>query len=1081
MCVSFYSIFSALICYGSYLDLPRITFAGQFRADPPTANNDAENYNYEFFNDSFDPSWGLNGTGEISFFECIITSVTYLNGTTSYTDPLVNKPIIVNPQGSPPKFVDIDPECQNKSQIFGMKFGISQDNNDIAFLGDWQPSIIAQDMWSRVSCLSESDLNPPETSHWFGSKGTTRITDVLWGNISFSEALQELYNNGITKELSIGQNYFFYTRSYSEYLEHNFTLGYVVGTIGVGETNEPLNFGGERLMTFEDVSQTDIAFNPELKCNNSDAIKMYKAPFIVNENRQRLTVDFGNSIAMDKFASIRDFSMLYLGILTSDGCVKIIANIPYLEEGWLGRTAGVVDFDLELTDMNILANSELVVVRGTDSSGLTVCSNTLEYDLSHVQVLLKETAYFVRPLDNYVFRLTKGQSQSVKLYVTHFGRPSNNTPVTLQRTNPWTVPEDGIIVESMTAVTNSEGVAEFTFTGGFVPYPRKSSEFDELLDIDGQVYRFMYNVTPIGDSCQGSIYEKFINSELAFGICVNDITFLVWSEFNYTRPYTWVDHIEPILTQYYILYPIMRTILNMSDYSDVIQAHNIHLLNLSMRLDITHPSYMPVTRDLSPVKRDMILEWLEDPRFSVNPANITVLADFVCMETDQMYAFEPPESCQWNNEVLKEPFFSLKVSEDVIISPAFEEVEPVCGPSDYYNCIAQMPANALLAQWQLDAMHDNCSLESLKLQLQQAFQLEFYTIPLYLTSLYSIKEGFNLEVYALIRSVMMQEMLHMAQVANILIAVGGRPIIDSSEWAPKYPAMGLPGNVLPQLNVTLEKASKSHIQRVFMGVEYPHNTSVTSDEPTITNSTIGQFYDQILKCMNKLVDNGQDIFNNSQISLQVEWPWDNPYGTLYTVEDLDTAEKAIMDIQDQGEGASPIDPTVSSAENDSLAHFYKFEEIVCGKHLVLNNDTYSYSGVDIPFNDCGVWPMRNNPSSRGIINNTNAYTEARAFHGVYRSLLRKLQNVFSGAPEELKDTVSIMESLQVHGKKLMNISLNATDPNSPTVGPVWDYEWEESNITQTVDPDSSPSTYCLSLTMYILHMVLLKLIQHYIF
>ena len=49
----------------------------------------------------------------------------------------------------------------------------------------------------------------------------------------------------------------------------------------MGETNEPLNFGGERLMTFEDVNQTDIAFNPELKCNNSDAIRMYKAPFVV--------------------------------------------------------------------------------------------------------------------------------------------------------------------------------------------------------------------------------------------------------------------------------------------------------------------------------------------------------------------------------------------------------------------------------------------------------------------------------------------------------------------------------------------------------------------------------------------------------------------------------------------------------------------------------------------------------------------------------------------------------------------------------------------------------------------------------
>ena len=87
--------------------------------------------------------------------------------------------------------------------------------------------------------------------------------------------------------------------------------------------------------------------------------------------------------------------------------------------------------------------------------------------------------------------------------------------------------------------------------------------------------------------------------------------------------------------------------------------------------------------------------------------------------------------------------------------------------------------------------------------------------------------------------------------------------------------------------------------------------------------------------------------------------------------------------------------------------------------------------------------MRSNPSSCRLKKSTNAYTEACVFHGIYRSLLRKLQRVFSGSPDEVKDAIAIMESLQVHGKKLMNISLDlpVTDLDSPTVGPVWDYEW----------------------------------------
>jgi len=70
-----------------------------------------------------------------------------------------------------------------------------------------------------------------------------------------------------------------------------------------------------------------------------------------------------------------------------------------------------------------------------------------------------------------------------------------------------------------------------------------------------------------------------------------------------------------------------------------------------------------------------------------------------------------------------------------------------------------------------------CSIESVKRDLQDAVRLEFATIPPYLTSMYSIKAGNNTKVYAVIRSVVMQEMLHMAQAANILISLGGHPLL----------------------------------------------------------------------------------------------------------------------------------------------------------------------------------------------------------------------------------------------------------------------------------------------------------------
>ena len=103
--------------------------------------------------------------------------------------------------------------------------------------------------------------------------------------------------------------------------------------------------------------------------------------------------------------------------------------------------------------------------------------------------------------------------------------------------------------------------------------------------------------------------------------------------------------------------------------------------------------------------------------------------------------------------------------------------------------------------------------------MQQAVQLEFYTIPLYLTTLYSIKEGYNTQAYQAIRNVVMQEMLHMVQAANILIAVGGNVTIDDPNFAPKYPATGLPGGVLRNLTIHLKNYNLIHVHNTFMGIE----------------------------------------------------------------------------------------------------------------------------------------------------------------------------------------------------------------------------------------------------------------------
>ncbi|TAN53637.1 MAG: hypothetical protein EPN21_01135, partial [Methylococcaceae bacterium] len=69
---------------------------------------------------------------------------------------------------------------------------------------------------------------------------------------------------------------------------------------------------------------------------------------------------------------------------------------------------------------------------------------------------------------------------------------------------------------------------------------------------------------------------------------------------------------------------------------------------------------------------------------------------------------------------------------------------------------------------------------------QLAIQVEFTTIPAYLTALYSISQP-DSKAYQALRSVVMEEMFHVNQAANLLVSIGGLPRFTGEEVVPKYP------------------------------------------------------------------------------------------------------------------------------------------------------------------------------------------------------------------------------------------------------------------------------------------------------
>ena len=333
-----------------------------------------------------------------------------------------------------------------------------------------------------------------------------------------------------------------------------------------------------------------------------------------------------------------------------------------------------------------------------------------------------------------------------------------------------------------------------------------------------------------------------------------------------------------------------------------------------------------------------------------------------------------------------------------------------------------------------------CNITTLQQQFQTAIQLEWSTIPLYLTSWYTIRDGFNQEAHDAIQNIFIQEMLHMAQAGNLLISIGGTPRIDFDDVTPLYPTQGLPGGVLKELYITLKKLTREHVYTTFMGVEVPQESFV-GFPPIINNFfTIGAFYNETRTCMNEL---GNSIFDPSTADKQLKYNFNQNIGTLHTITNISIANEAITEIVEQGEGESSLNP--NQTDTGSYAHFYQFEEIVCENKLEkLSDFVYAYVGPNITYQPDGVWPMVDNPSNTSFIKGTECYNKTLDFHTAYRKTISDLEVAFTIDPNELGAAIGQMFQLSSIAQDFISLPAYPDNPDDRrTCGPVWDYYYND--------------------------------------
>ncbi|HEX8565203.1 MAG TPA: hypothetical protein VF648_06000 [Pyrinomonadaceae bacterium] len=565
----------------SYLNSPRLTFAGQFQADPSTVNNDQTHFDNANFSDTFQTYqtsgdangwWNPDGTGSWRFIGCTITSVTYKDGTTTTSpgdDPIIGMSIEDANTRAAGKIVDLDSQQQMVSMLWGLIVRITAGGNDL-MKGEYEPAPFIN-IWLNRS----PDLAGDSAA---GAIYQSVIKNIKWDIEKLNSRYLKELNETSPEQLSIQFNV---DRINMDYTSAQFTLGRIAGSIGPSSADEPEQFVlGRQLFPQPQPQQLPGGMST---CNYATAI--------VDEKLNAITLDFGNSLQYAAGARIAETRNLTLAIdKGSDGNPDYVflGKINYSDPDWYISSAGICQFPLSKENLELVNKFPLVIVDYQPSQTDAFTLN------AQATVVLQESVEYVRA-DKFVFYLNPDESCQVEFYATQLGKPMDGAAISLQLFSGalgpappnFAVPTD-ILTFPAAVNTDSDGKAVINISATAPGNPRGY--------IDGQVYGISYNLSD----------DQFQNCNQA-----NFISLLVFNsvpEATVKNP-TW-DDIQPIMQQYANLYPIMsKGVFNLAD-KDAVDA-NAEILKFVFSKDRTDPNYMPATRDLSRDKQQMIINYLD--------------------------------------------------------------------------------------------------------------------------------------------------------------------------------------------------------------------------------------------------------------------------------------------------------------------------------------------------------------------------------------------------------------------------------------------------------------------------------------
>ena len=585
----------------SFLNDVRLVFSGRFQADVSTVNNDVRHFDNATFEPDFQKFsegrklngwWNPTGSGAFRLLNCAIVAVHYDDGTgttDAASDPAVGMRIAGSDDRTSGKIVDIDPQWQLASVLWGLEVRLSDDREPNFFSGRYEPHAF-RDLWFGRMTGGQGDSGAAATFQ-------SVLTDVIWAkDFKGSRALAELQKAAAaTRRLSIRLTTFSYV---TDSKSKDFTLGTVIGVIGPHLPDEPESFVlGRR---FAPASGT-ASWNGCSYCTAR-----------VDRTKKKLFLDLSNALQLvappAPVGIVSDIGALTVGVLKDPEVLEFapataknflpIGELDYRKPGWLFASSGVAVLPLDDAQLALASDHPLALAALNDLDAGRGMNGEFG------QIAMRETTdgLFVEA-EPLVHRIDAPGPGEATIRAARYGVPIANAEIIVSQLGRLPnqggsgdpnfppakiedigVPEDKFHLPAL-VTTDANGNARLGFAADDPGNPRKY--------IDGQLYLIDFRLPGQGNQAR-SRFDYIV-------VHVRD---------RYDAPAdpSWKD-VEPIFVQYRNLYPIMSQIVDLANPADV--KRHAKILRLAFGLQIGDANHMPVTRDLSRPKGDMILAFLD--------------------------------------------------------------------------------------------------------------------------------------------------------------------------------------------------------------------------------------------------------------------------------------------------------------------------------------------------------------------------------------------------------------------------------------------------------------------------------------